>query len=43
MHCGAAEPDYQTLIDVSAGQGFTLVFWALIQHILVYGALWGWS
>lgn len=43
MHCVAAEPDYKTLIDVSAGQDFTLVFWALIQHILVYGAFWGCS
>lgn len=33
MNCGVTEHDYKTFIDTSAGQDFTLVFWALIQHI----------
>lgn len=43
MNCGVAEPDYKTVTDTSAGQDFTVVFWALIQHFLAYDALWGWS
>lgn len=43
MNFGVAEHAYKTLIDTSAGQGFALVFWALIQLVLACGALWGWS